>query len=416
MSAGTRAAHPRRTALSLLALCFLCYAVVRGLLEAYAVFLLPLVKAFDWSRAEVSGVYSLAFVIFGVCAPVIGALSDRWGPLRVALLGVVTAAAAAALASRADALWQFYATLGAMMGFAAACVGFVPIAALLSRWFRERLNSALAIAHSASGAGILILAPAAQMLIDWGGWRAAYLVLGTALAALLPVFLAVRWDLALAGHPAYRAPPAPPSTKPRPVGEGGGGTLRQAFRSAAFWGMAFSYLSTAVGMFLVALQTPAYLVEIGYTPQSAATAFGALGLLVPVGMLGFGWLGDRIGRARSVLISYGVTMVGIASLMALASDRSPALLALFLLGYGGTFGCRSPALSTIAATVFRGPQFGRIYGSITMGMGIGGGIGAWLGGFLHDVTGSYQTGLGLAIVFIALGATPFVVIRALARN
>ena len=34
----------------------------------------------------------------------------------------------------------------------------------------------------------------------------------------------------------------------------------------------------------------------GYTPTEAAHAFGLIGFLVPVGMISFGWLGDRIGR------------------------------------------------------------------------------------------------------------------------
>lgn len=403
-------------ALALLALCFLCFAAVRGLQESYAVFLLPLEAGFGWTRGEVSSVYSIIFFVVGVAGPLAGALSDRWGPIRVMLLGIVVAASAAALASRADTLWQLYLTAGVMIGIAGSCVGFVTMTATLSRWYRERLNTALAVAHSASGAGILLLAPATQMLIDTGGWRFAYLVLAVGLVAILPVFLAFSWRDAVAGHPEYRARPRTADTGNRQPEARTQLDLRGALRTTAFWGMVFSYFCTSAAMFLVVLQTPAFLVGAGYSPQEAADSFGLLGLLLPAGMIGFGWLGDRIGRPRAVLISYALTISGIFCLMQLDAGRSPVLLGLFIVMFGGTFGCRGPAMSTIAALVFRGAHFGRIYGFITMGMGIGGGTGAWLGGYLFDVTGDYRTGLTIAMVVLALGAMPFVLVRAIARN
>jgi hypothetical protein len=49
-------------------------------------------------------------------------------------------------------------------------------------------------------------------------------------------------------------------------------------------------------------------------------------------------------------------------------------------------------------------------------MGMGGATGAWAGGFLHDVTGSYTTGQIVAMLAIACGASPFVLVRAIART
>jgi MFS family permease len=240
----------------------------------------------------------------------------------------------------------------------------------------------------------------------------AYAVLAGGVAALIPLFLTFRWSTAQRGHPEI--------SMVNKSAAGGcaatGPDLRGALGTMAFWGMAFSFLCTSSAMFLVVLQTPAYLVETGYTPREAAEAFGLLGLLLPAGMIGFGWLGDRIGRPRAILISYSLTIGGIFALMMLARQPSPILLGLFVLMFGGTFGCRGPAMSTIAALIFRGAHFGRIYGFITLWMGLGGAGGAWLGGFLYDVTGNYETGFTLAMISLALGAAPFVLVPAIRRN
>lgn len=404
-------ANPARTALTLLAICFLLHAAIRGVMEAYPVFLLPLSADFGWSRAQVSSVYSVAFLVFGLSGPMIGWLFDRFGPLRLLLAGVLIASLSAVVASQVTALWQVYLSLGILLGLGTACVGYVPMTALLSRWFRERLNSALAVSHSSHGLGMLMLAPTTQLLIDWDGWRSAYLVLGIGLLILLPVFFTVKWRTAAAGHPAYRRDT--PKSDDRPADAA---TLAEAARHPAAWGIFWSFLFTSTAMFSISLQTPAYLVEIGYTAQDAAEAFGLVGLLLPIGMVGFGWLGDRIGRRRAVLLSYALTLGGMACMAGLQAGPSPVLLAGLVIMFGGTFGSRGPAVSTIAATIFQGPQFGRIYGFITMGMGIGGALGAWLGGFLLDLTGGYQTGIAVSMASIVLAALPFLFVRSIARG
>ena len=406
-----RPGNPARTALLLLGLTFVLGVAARGVPEAYPVFVLPLEQAFGWSRAEVSGVYALSFMVLGLSSPLVGWLFDRFGPLRLYLLGIGISAGAVLAASQAQALWQIYACLGLMIGFGTGCLGMVPAAALLSRWFRGRLNLALAVAQASYGAGILLLAPSAQLLIDWQGWRAAYLAFTLVLLALLPLLALVRWRVAVAGHPDYRE--APPAGGIRAATEAT--SLGTALRHPTFWGIMWCFTFTGVGMYAVALQTPAYLVSIGYTAQQAADAYGLVGLLLPIGLLAFGWLGDRIGRRWTVFIAFGFSISGMLGLVGLATGPSTPLLMLFVVGFGASFGSRGPALLTIAALSFRGPYLGRIYGFLTIGMGGGGAIGAWLGGVLHDMTGAYQAVMATGIVGLLLAALPFLFVRQMAR-
>lgn len=411
------AASATRIALTILAFCFVANMMMRGVQEAYAVFLLPISTSFDWGRAEVSGVYSLIFIVFGLTGPIVGSLFDRWGPLRLYLCGMLAAAAGLLLATQASQLWHFYLALGLLLGFGGSCVGPVIMAAFLRRWFREKLNTALALAHASQGAAILVLVPSAQYLIEGLGWRGAYGVLSAlVVAVLLPLFALIPWKSAEAGSPdivGTRRPDGGGTAAPVPAGP----EVRDAVRMPAFWGIIASYLFTGIGMFTVSLQAPAFLISIGYEPRTAAEAFGLIGLLVPAGMIGFGWLGDRIGRRRVVLISYAGTLAGLAGLhlLRLADEPNLAALALFIGGFGATFGSRGPAISAIAASLFGGRSFGRIYGIVAIGMGGGSAIGAWLGGFLHDLSGGYLLGQSVAMVSIVVGAAPFVLIRAIAR-
>jgi MFS family permease len=399
--------------MAVLGCCFVFGFLGRGMMESYAVFILPLSTQFGWDRTSLSGVYSVAYLAIGWSGPLVGFLFDRLGPVVVYFVGLALAAAATCAAAFATELWQFYLALGLGYGLAAACLGAVSMASLLARWFRERLNSALAFGYASASLGILLTAPSAQHLIDAYGWRRAYLVFSAVLLAALPLLLLLRRVRAGEGHPDFPIRKAAPGERRRSAD---GMSLRDAFRSAAFWGLIFTFTMTGIGMFTTILQVPAFLVEIGYTPQYAAQAFGLVGLLAPPGMIGFGWLGDRIGRRNSVLLSYGGTVLGMACLLGLTQGPSLPLVAGFVFFFGGTFGSRGPAISAIATGVFRGPEMGRIYGFITVGMGLGGALGAWFGGFWHDYTQGYVVGLCFAMVAVSMGGVPFLLIRQLARS
>ena len=64
--------RPGRTALLLLAVCFVLNMAVRGVQEVFPVFLLPISAAFGAGRAETTSVIALSFLVLGLSGPVIG--------------------------------------------------------------------------------------------------------------------------------------------------------------------------------------------------------------------------------------------------------------------------------------------------------------------------------------------------------
>src|SRR5215472_17895888 len=134
-----RPARPAGLAMGVLALCFALSMLGRGLGESFTVFLKPSSTNFGWDRAQVVSVYSLAWLVSGLTAPVVGRLLDRSGPRLVYSLGVFLLGAAFTIASYAQSLWQFQLTIGLCVGFGAAMIGNVPNSILLGRWFGPRL-------------------------------------------------------------------------------------------------------------------------------------------------------------------------------------------------------------------------------------------------------------------------------------
>jgi MFS family permease len=402
-----RKADAATVALIVLAISFVLAALGRGLSESFTVFLLPISSAFGWDRSQVVSIYSLAALTSGLVSPFVGRLFDRSGPRSVFAVGLLCLGGAFLIATLAQRLWQFQFALGLCTGIGIACTGTVPGSILLGRWFGPRLPTAMAIVYSATGAGVLLMLPISQVLIDHLGWRGAYRVYGSGILFLvLPLLLVLPWSLFSAGSPQVIKPPVTDIAD-------SGWTLSAAMRHHAFWALFATFFFTAIGMYSISAQIVAYLIAVGFPPFQAATAWGFSGALLLFGMLSITWLDRKIGRRRSVLFSYALSIVGIAQLWLLKFYPSIWLLTGFVVCFGSMIGSRGPLLTATAMKLFRGEHVGTIYGTIAIGSGLGSAFGSWSGGLIHDFTGSYSILLAFALFSVVLGMIPFLVVPSL---
>jgi MFS family permease len=405
---GAKPLKPARVALNVLALCFALSVLGRGLGESFTVFLKPISESFGWDRAQVVSVYSLSALAGGLASPLIGRLFDYSGPRSVYSLGLLLLGGAFLFAGHAQQLWQFQLSLGVCVGVGIAFIGNVPNSILLGRWFGPRLPTAMAVVYSATGAGVLILLPASQLLIDHLGWRGAYQVFGGAALFLLLPLLILPWRLFSGGSPHLARHDAADFVDQ-------GWTLLRALRHHAFWALFSTFFFTAIGMYAIAPQVVAYLIDAGFPPLQAATAWGFSGVVLLFGMLGISWLDGIVGRRPSVLFSYALSIVGIFLLWLLQWHPNIWILTGFVVCFGSMIGSRGPLLTATAMKIFRGERVATIYGAISIGSGLGSAFGSWSGGLIHDWTHSYNPLLAFALVSVLCGMIPFLVVPALRR-
>lgn len=394
------------TALFVLALCFVLSVIGRGVGESFTVFLLPISQHFGWDRSQVISIYSIAALAGGFASPFVGRLFDKSGPRIVYCFGLSMLGCAFFTAAFASELWQFQVSLGLCVGLGMSCIGIVPNSIMLGRWFSRRLPTAMAIVYSAIGVGVLILVPASQLLIDRFGWQKSYEIFGYGAVLLIAGLLLLPWRTLARGSPTI-------ISGARHDTMDDGWTLLAAMRHHAFWALFSAFFFTTLGMYAVSAQVVAYLVDVGFPPLQAATAWGFSGVLMVIGMLSISWLDGLFGRLRSIILSYALSIIGIGMLWLLQATPSIWLLAGFIASFGSTMGSRGPLITATALRIYRGKRVGTIFGTISIGSGLGGALGAWSGGFLHDLTGSYNALILFSLASVVLGMIPFLTVRLL---
>ncbi|MFN0162596.1 MAG: MFS transporter, partial [Burkholderiales bacterium] len=394
------ATNHTRTAIAVLALCLILNLIGRGVADTYVVFLLPLESDLGWTRSQMTGVYAVYLMVNGLTAPMIGLLFDRVGPRLIYTLGMASLGVAYLLASRVESMWQFYLTVGAFTGMAVSALGMVPSSSLISRWFRERLSTALSVAFAGLGLGALIIVPGTQALLQNIGWRETYQVIGIALLVLVPPLAFLPWKRIEAGNPDYRR-----ERKTAVAGEADW-TLQRAARTPAFWGLMWMFFMTSVGMFAVTVQTVVYLVDQGYAALVAASAFGIASMLSVFGIIATGILADRFGARRVATLTYVGSALGIMVMLAISWHPLPALLVIYVIVFGSCQGARGPIISSMTTRLFAGPQVGLIYGIMYAANAFGAGLGSVLAGLLHDVTGNYRIGFVFSFLCLIAAALP----------
>src|SRR6202034_3882627 len=154
--------------------------------------------------------------------------------------GLMLLGGAFLFAGHAQQLWQFQLSLGVCVGVGIAFIGNVPNSILLGRWFGPRLPTAMAVVYSATGAGVLVLLPASQVLIDHVGWRGTYQIFGAAALLLLLPLLILPWRLFSTGLPHLTKAAATDVADE-------GWTLGNAIRHHAFWALFSTFFFTAIG-------------------------------------------------------------------------------------------------------------------------------------------------------------------------
>lgn len=384
---------------------FIILLLESGCLYSYGVFFTELCADLGWSRAVVSGAYSLFMICLGVFSFVAGRLNDRYGPRLTLIISIIIMGAGYALMSIVAAPWQLYVFYGLMAGGGYSFC-YLPIASTVSRWFVDKRGVALGVTTAGVGAGILIMAPFAQALISKFDWRISCLILAGLLVLIaLPLSRLMRLDPCEKGLQPYGVEKiAAGQQNTAPLSNRIDFTLKQALGTEAFWLLFVMYMFYILPLQMVMVHLKAYATDVGIVPMIAATLIGFIGGGSILGRVIMGRVSDKIGRKASFFIAYLLLAV---MMLWVIKARQPWQFYLFSFVFGFGYGNCDILFPAIIGDYFGMKFHGNIFGMISLAIAPCGAIGPLLAGYISDIMGSYNIAIvaGAAVPFIAIGCS-----------
>ncbi len=145
--------------------------------NTFSVFFPAVVQQFGWARGDTALMFSVTLFVYGLMAPLVGSLFDRYEPRLAFPLGACIAGVGIALCSLATALWHFYLLYGVVTAIGLSFLGVSPVTTILSNWFVRRRGLAFSLLSSGFGISLALVSPA-QMLISKFHWQTAYVIIG----------------------------------------------------------------------------------------------------------------------------------------------------------------------------------------------------------------------------------------------
>ena len=395
----------------IVAACFINLFMQWGMfVNSFGIFLNPITEGMGWTREAVSLGLSIRSLGMALMAPFAGKMIDRFGAKPVMASGTLVLGLALVAASRVTQLWQLY-IIFFIAGAGLICATMIPTSLIISNWFVSKRGTAMSAAFVGTGVGGAVMSPVANWIIIKHGWQTAFMLCGGVIAlVVVPLILLVIHDRPSdIGLEPYRDAADPEETAEDEWGVG----VKEAFTTSSFW------LIAAI-MFIVALiangihnHCPAFLTDIGHSPERAAYVWSTVMFVMIFGKLAFGPIADKWGAKKAIA---GVFVIFTISILVLMLSR-PYLIALaFACLYG--FACGGPltlyALLTVGNLGIK--NFGSIYGNLVIAGAIGSAIGPYVAGMVFTRMGTYLPIFSAFMVFTIVGIFCSVMIKPARRE
>lgn len=376
-----------------------------------------LVRQFHWDPARMGWVLSAYLWTYTICLIPIGALLDRFGPRRVAAIGI--------------ALWSTAAMFtGAVTSFASMCLArlslgtgaattFPAAGKVIRQWFpvKER-GLAYAIFHSGGHLAPAVATPLVALLVVHNGWRASFVILGPLGFIWLVLWL---WRYQepedclwlSAQEQRFILEHRDPRVRPNEVGrDGAGGTLSTLLRQQTMWGVMLTQACSTYFSYMFLAWLPTYLVQARGMRLLRAGIYTAIPYwTAAVVVIAFGRFSDRIfteenlskGTRRKVVI----TLLLLCPVVMLINVVHREMAVLVVLALATSFNLASLTLNlALTGDLIQEPRMaGMVFAMVSTAANLFGLCAPVVTGYLVKATGTFSAAFdisGAAVILAAL--------------
>lgn len=355
-------------------------------------FIQPMGRDLSLGRDVFGLALALQNLLWGLGQPVAGAIADRFGVLRVMVVGALLYAGGLLMMRYATTPLSLDLSAGVLIGFGLSGCSFNLVLSAFSKLLPpERRGIALGAGTAAGSFGQFLFAPFGVALIDNVGWQSALIVFACLMLLIIPL------SLALATPPATTAAHAPVVEQ-----QSFRTALAEAFGHRSYVLLVLGFFTCGFQLAFITVHLPAYLSDRGVSAQTGGWVIAAIGLFNIIGSLGVGWLQNIFPKRYILSVIYFTRALSILVFISFPITTFSAIM--FGAVTGLTWLSTVPPTSALVALMFGTRWFATLYGFAFVSHQVGGFLGVWLGGIVFEQFGSYTPIWWLAVLFGVLSA------------
>ncbi len=358
------------------------FAVTMGARQSMGLFLGRINTATGLGLASVSLAFAVGQLWWGLTQPVAGMISDRIGPGRVLVTGMLMVAMGTFLIPFMTTTLGLVFAIGVLAAGGAGIAGPSVLMSCTTRLVSpERRGIATGVVNAAGSFGQFVFVPIAQGLTGLLGWGAALSGLGLLTLSALPAAWVLRRRPASTAGAGTEAPREP--TKK---------VIGRALADPSYRLLACGFFVCGFHVAFLATHLPGVVVACGLPAAVGAWALATIGLFNIAGSFGIGWAISYRGgqwRLKSLLsLLYAARGVGVLAFV-LAPKTTPVVL-IFAAFMGLTLLSTVPPTAGLVVKFFGAAHMGTLFGIVMVSHQVGGFLGAYLGGKAFELTGGYD--------------------------
>ncbi len=368
--------------------------ITMGVRQTSGLFLLPITQSTGVTVVALSFALAVGQFMFGAAQPIFGAIADKYGAIRVVVIGAIMLALGSALTPFATSSTGLLLTMGVLSAAGAAAGSFsILLGIAAQRLPASKRSFASGFINAGGSIGQFVFAPVMQFIIGAAGWASA--MFATAFAALLtiPLVLPLRRSDAASATSAATLASVPQLSLTEQV--------RVAMRDPSYLFLHAGFFTCGFHIAFLVTHLPNDIQLCGLTPTVAATSLGLIGLFNVAGSLAAGWLGQRYRMKNLLALIYASRAVIVAIYVVM--PKTALNVYLFAGALGFTWLATVPPTSGLVSKLFGTRYLATLFGLTLLSHQIGGFLGAWLGGVALAQTGTYDW-IWYADIALALAA------------
>ena len=389
-----------------------------------SVFFKPIAAELELNRAYTSLAAGIGRLEGGITSPLVGWLSDKFGPRWIVIIGTAVAALGMVLMSRITQPWHYYVAWGGLIGLGLNIGLTVACDKMINDWFIRRRGLAQGIKFTLISIFGIIVLQAITALNELKDWRFTCLIWGLIVFASLPL----AYIFTKPHRPEYYGL-LPDGADAGLGGEKAGGIIergidyasslqeteysfKQALKTSTYWLLVIGF---AVHNFIAGgfnVHVFPFLTDINIAESAAS---GMMGMMIfftiPSRFFG-GIVADRVPKRRMHLLLVGAFLLQVIGISTFLWSRSLVSVYILLACHGLSSGAVTPVIILVLGRYFGRKAFGSILGTMIAFLAPMGLLSPVYYGWIYDKFSSYDTAFITALAMAAVAVVTTLFIRA----